>query len=89
MLYILKRTQLYLDEDVWNALKARARAMNTTISELVREAVRERYVGKFDQRRKAMLAFAGARKDLDDSADTEGYLRALRRGDRVERVRGK
>ena len=89
MLYIMRRTQLYLDEDVWNALKARARAMNTSISELVREAVRERYVGKLNERRKAMRAFAGMRRDAPDPTDTEAYVRNLRRGGRLERVGGK
>lgn len=50
----MRRTQLYLDEDLWGALHARARSERTTISELVRVAVRERYFGKQDQRAKAM-----------------------------------
>jgi predicted DNA-binding ribbon-helix-helix protein len=39
----VRRTQLYLDENLWSTLHARARSQQTTISELVREVVRERY----------------------------------------------
>jgi hypothetical protein len=87
MLYIMKRTQLYLDDDLWNALHARARQEKTTISALVREAARERYIGDLEERRKAMLAFVGIRKDRKDLPDsTEEYVRSLRRDTRLERL---
>ena len=87
MLYIMKRTQLYLDDDLWNALHARARNEGTTISALVREAARQRYLGDLDERRKAMLAFVGIRKDRTDLPDsTEEYVRSLRRDTRLERL---
>lgn len=83
----MKRTQLYLDEDLWNALHVRARNEGTTISALVREAARERYLGNLDQRRKAMMAFVGIRKDRTDLPDsTEEYVRSLRRDTRLERL---
>lgn len=85
----MRRTQLYLDDDLWNALHARARSMGTTISDLVRQATRERYLGnKLDERRKAMLAFVGIRKDRKDlPKSTEEYVRNLRRDTRLERLR--
>jgi Ribbon-helix-helix protein, copG family len=87
MLYIMKRTQLYLDDDLWNALHARARNEGTTISALVREAARARYIGNLDERRKAMMAFVGIRKDRTDLPDsTEEYVRSLRRDTRLERL---
>ena len=58
----MRRTQLYLDDQRWGALHARAKRENTTISELVRQAVRERYVGSREQRLSAMQRFAGNRK---------------------------
>ena len=88
MIYIMKRTQLYLDEEMWNALHSRARSSRSSISELVREAVRDKYLGKLDQRRKAMQAFAGIRKDRKEFADSEAYVRDLRRGERLERLAG-
>ena len=84
----MRRTQLYLDDDLWNALHARARSQGTTISALVRQAVRERYLGNLDERREAMLAFVVIRKDRKDLPDsTEEYVRSLRRDTRLERLR--
>ena len=60
MIYIMRRTQLYLDDSLWEALHARARSRKTTISELVREAARERYLNKGDEQRKAMQEFVGS-----------------------------
>jgi hypothetical protein len=82
----MRRTQLYLDDQLWNALHARARSQKTTISELVREAIRERYFGKQDQRAKAMLEFVGIRSGRSDSEDAVEYVRSLRRGQRLDRL---
>lgn len=82
----MRRTQLYLDEDLWNALHTRARSLGTTISDLVRQAVRERYLGKLDERRQAMEALVGIRADHADLPDSTEYVRSLRRGTRIERL---
>ena len=82
----MRRTQLYLDEGLWHALHARAQTSGTSISELVRQAVRERYLGKLEEREKAMQEFVGIRKTRHDNADTEAYVRRLRRGIRLERL---
>lgn len=84
--YIVRRTQLYLDDAIWNVLHARARTDRTTISELVREAVRERYLGKHDERLKAMLEFVGIAKDSEEPGDSPEIVRKPRRGSRVQRV---
>ena len=85
----MRRTQLYLDEDLWCALHARARGQQTTVSELVREAVRERYFGKHGQRMKAMQAFVGIRKQTPETPDTAKIVRSLRRGGRLDRLTAK
>ena len=82
----MRRTQLYLDDDLWNALRARAREQGTTISDLVRQAARERYLDKLDGRREAMQAFAGIRKDTPDTSDSVKYVRELRGGTRIGRL---
>ena len=83
----MRRTQLYLDDDLWNALHARARSMGTTISALVRDAARERYLGNLDERREAMEAMVGIWKDRTDLPDsTEECVRSLRRDTRMERL---
>jgi hypothetical protein len=79
----MRRTQLYLEDDLWNALHTLARDERTTLSELVRRAARERYLGDFDVRRKAMRAFVGARPK---SAGAEESVRELRRGSRMDRL---
>ncbi len=85
----MRRTQLYLDDHLWNALHTRARSRKTTVSELVREAVRERYLGKRDERMKAMQDFVGIRKEGSDGLNAVEYVRNLRRGDRLDRLHKK
>lgn len=89
ILYIMRRTQLYLDDDLWGALHARARSQQTTVSELVRTAVRERYIGNHGQRMKAMQAFVGIRRRASDTPDAVEMVRGLRRGDRLRRLAAK
>jgi len=80
----MRRTQLYLDDHLWNALHARARSQKTTVSELVREAARERYLGGRDELRKAMQEFVGSQKRRSDPVDSVRYIRDLRRGNRLD-----
>jgi hypothetical protein len=82
----MRRTQLYLDDQLWDILHTRARSDKTTISELVRVAVRERYLGSRDARMKAMQAFVGIRKTGSGAPASADYIRSLRRGDRLERL---
>jgi hypothetical protein len=83
----MRRTQLYLEEDLWAALHARALVEGATISELVRVAIRERYLGDQESRRAAMLGIVGLWKDRTDVQDTEGFIRNLRDDDRLERLK--
>jgi hypothetical protein len=87
----VRRTQLYLDDHLWNALHTRARSRKTTVSELVREAVRERYLGARDEQRKAMQEFVGSRREgtgsrSDTESDAVAYVRSLRRSDRIAQL---
>ena len=85
-MYIMKRTQLYLDDDLWKALHIQSRQSQTSVSELVRQAVRERYASSSAGRRQAMEAWVGVWKDRDDLADSAAYLRRLRKGERLARI---
>jgi len=85
----MRRTQLYLDDHLWNALHARARSRKTSISQLVRDAVRDRYLGKREEQAKAMQEFVGIRKSRSESIDAVEYIRSLRRGDRLNRLKEK
>jgi Arc/MetJ-type ribon-helix-helix transcriptional regulator len=85
----MRRTQLYLDEHLWNALHTRARGRKTSVSELVREAVRERYLGSRDERMKAMQEFVGIRRERSEPLDAVEFVQNLRRGDRLDRLHAK
>ena len=85
----MKRTQLYLNEDIWKALHIRSRQQGTSISELVRQAVREKYGSSPARRRQAMQALVGMwkdRKDRKDLPDSTAYVRRLRKGKRFRRI---
>lgn len=82
----MRRTQLYLDDELWATLHAKARLEGATVSELVRIAVRERYLGNLEERREAMLEIIGLWKDRDDLEDTETMVRRLRGGTRLKRA---
>ena len=89
ILYIVRRTQLYLDDDLWTTLHTNALRQGTTVSSLVREAVRERYLGKLDRRRKAMENFVGIRKSKQGEPSAVEIVRALRKGRRIEMLNQK
>ena len=82
----MKRTQLYLEDDLWTALHVRSRQSGLSISELVRQAVRGRYMNPGVRRREAMRALVGLWKDRPDAGDAETYVRRLRQGRRLERL---
>ena len=82
----MRRTQLYLDDQLWNALHTRARSESKTVSELVREAVRERYFGNLEERRRAMQVVIGIRREPANAVDSTEYIRGLRSDNRMERL---
>jgi hypothetical protein len=79
----MKRTQLYLDEDIWKTLHIHSRQQRTSISELVRQALRDRYGSSPVNRSRAMQALVGLRGDRNDLSDTGKYIRQLRKGKRL------
>jgi hypothetical protein len=82
----MRRTQLYLEDDLWATLHAKALLEGATISELVRVAVRERYMGNLTERRDAMLGIVGLWRDRADLEDSESFIRNLRDDNRLERL---
>jgi len=82
----MRRTQLYLDDDLWQALHARAHGEGTTISELVRRAARESYLSDLEERKKAMQGLVGIWKDRPEFRGSTAYVRRLRRGTRMKRL---
>ena len=82
----MRRTQLYLDDQLWGALHARARSEKTTISELARQALRDRYIGDIERRMTAMQNFIGIRKPRPGDLDSRTEVRRLRGGSRLDRL---
>jgi plasmid stability protein len=82
----VRRTQLYLDDDLWKMLHERARAQGTTISALVRDAVRQQYPN-LEERRKAMEAVVGMRRERFANVDAIEYINQLRDDRRSRRIR--
>ena len=89
MLYIVKRTQLYLDEDMAQLLAAESRRRGTTLSWLVRDAVARQY-GRARVRDRAAIIerLAGVWIDRDDLGPTHAFVRGLRRSRWAERWSG-
>ena len=77
---------MYLDDDIWKALHVQSRQRRTSVSDLVRQAVRDRYGSSPANRRQAMMALVGMWKDRDDLPDATTYIRRLRRGKRLKRI---
>ena len=75
----MRRTQLYLEDDLWQALKLRARHSGATMSALVRKALRDAYIGTATDRKAALTGIIGLWKDRDDIGDPQQYIRKLRR----------
>jgi hypothetical protein len=84
----MKRTQLYLDDDIARILSTVSRQRGQTISELVRECVREKF-GRKEKIDKAELArqLGGLWKNRKDLGETKQYLRALRTDTRRQRLK--
>ena len=82
----MKRTQLYLHEDIWKVLHIRSRQQRTSISDLVRQAVHEKYGSSPVDRRQAMQALVGMWKDREGISDSTAYVRRLRKGKRLRRI---
>lgn len=74
---------MYLDDDSWRVLHDHARREKTTVSELVRRAVRERYLSDRERRMAAMRRFVGSRKSGGSTSGVEEVVR-LRKGTRLD-----
>ncbi len=81
----MKRTQLYLEENVWRLLEIRARQSNCSVSALVREAVREKYLNQTANRAQILESMIGLWKNRRDIKDSTAYVRKLRKGGRMRR----
>lgn len=83
----MKRTQLYIEDDVFKALRRVSKEKAVSISELVRAAVKKVYaLDKPDDADQILKESAGIWKDRRDIASAEQYIRQTRRDTRKERL---
>jgi hypothetical protein len=82
----MRRTQLYLDEEIWSVLHLQARQAGTSVSDLVRQAVRDRYARSPENRQRAMQDWVGIWQGRKGVSDSETYVRRLRKGTRLRRL---
>ena len=83
----MRRTQLYLDEEIAKVLSTVSRQTGRTISSLVRDCVREKF-GPRDTVDKAALAseIAGVWSTRTDLGPTARHVRNLRKGTRLKKL---
>ena len=82
----MKRTQLYLDEEMARTLAALSRQKGTTVSDLVRESVRDKYMSRKEMDKVSLARqLSGIWRNRKDLRDIEGTIRRLRRGTRLRR----
>ncbi len=87
MIYTMRRTQLYLDEAMAKRLAAISRQNGKTVSELVRESVREKFMTEesLDKSRIARQ-LAGIWAGRRDLVPPGRLIRRLRKGNRLKRL---
>ncbi len=83
----MKRTQLYIEDDVFRVLRRVSREKTVSISELVRRAVKKVYaLEKPEHAEDVLREAAGIWKDRKDIQSTEQYVRRTRKDTRKERL---
>ncbi|GAH47132.1 unnamed protein product [marine sediment metagenome] len=73
----MKRTQIYIDEEIFGLLKKESKIENKTISELIRESIRDKYKNRKNDIIIKMNSVFGLWKDKKINVDE--YIRNLRK----------
>jgi metal-responsive CopG/Arc/MetJ family transcriptional regulator len=84
----MRRIQVYLDDELLDAMQEQAHKDKTSVSALMRKILRGRYLTPHrsaEQCRTALMGIVGLWKNRKDLPDTETYIRNLRRGARRQR----
>lgn len=77
----MKRTQIYLDEDLMQTLKIQSKVKSKTVSEIIREVLKEKFLKK-KQRKQFFSNAAGLWKYK--RFDVDNYVRNIRKGKRLK-----
>ncbi|HVB76404.1 MAG TPA: CopG family transcriptional regulator [Candidatus Nitrosotalea sp.] len=78
--YIMRRTQIYLDDGQVAQLRAAAKTSAKSVSEIIRDAIDEKLarVGEVDDFERALAGVAGIWADRGDIGSTDEYVRKVR-----------
>ena len=76
----MRRTRVYLDDQLWETLRVRASIEGTTVSTLASRAMREWHEQALARRMAAMEAVVGCRRDAPEVESVEDEVRRLRSG---------
>jgi predicted transcriptional regulator len=85
---VMRRTQIYLDDQQRRKLERVAKRTHRTLSDLIREAIDARYAAtpKEDFLEALRSGAFGVWKERKDLGTTDAYVRRQRRGRRIERL---
>lgn len=79
----MNRTQIYLDEQLSEALKRQSKIQKKKVSQIIREILRESLLSN-NKKAESISDIAGIWSDRD--FDTDEYIRNLRTSKRFERL---
>jgi Arc/MetJ family transcription regulator len=82
----MRRTQIYLDDDLLKILQAIAKQRRSTVSDLVRNSLREKYLDQRPDRHQILQSVVGGWGDRDDLGDSTDFVRNIRKGTRRTRL---
>lgn len=73
----MRRTQIYIDEKFYRLLKKESKTTGKTMSEIIRESIKDRVNRRVEEILRRMEMVYGAWEDRE--LDVEEYVRGLRR----------
>lgn len=79
----MKRTQIYIDDQLNEALKRQSKIQKKNVSQIIRDILREKLL-HHKNKASVISDFAGMWADRD--FDTEKYIRELRSTNRLKRI---
>ena len=81
----MKRTQIYLDEEVYEYLKAESKRTGKSVSEIIREKLRNEINQSKENLIKTIDEIAGVWKHRTENV--EESIRNIRKGKRIDNIR--
>ena len=80
---LMRRTQIYLDDEIYEILKKESLILGKSTSQIIRENLKKNLVNKSDKISNAIDGSKGAWKDKPDFK-INYFIRKLRKGNRID-----